>query len=270
MSTAVAPALTLPLPTAVAGSSARPVLGSWRRLARDREPMLCFDPVLAAGLPEPARRWLTHAVAPGTPIPQAVILEMEGRTRLLRWMPFRAVQVEVPAEGYVWAARAKVGPLSITGFDRYADGAGEMRWRLPGGFPVLTASGADITRSAAGRLALDAVLVPTSFLSPAIAWREDPARPDTAFAVWRAGSEPRELELQVGGDGALLSVSILRWANPGGAGWGRYSCGGALEQEATFGGITIPTVMRVGYFFGSDRWSEGEFFRARITAATYR
>src|ERR1051326_816054 len=120
MSTAVAPALTLPLPTAVAGSSARPVLGTWRRLARDREPMLCFDPFLAAGLPEPARRWLTHAVAPGTPIPQAVILEMEGRTRLLRWMPFRAVQVEVPAEGYVWAARANVGPLSITGFDRYA------------------------------------------------------------------------------------------------------------------------------------------------------
>jgi hypothetical protein len=27
-----------------------------------------FDPTATMGLPEPARRWLSHAIAPGTPL----------------------------------------------------------------------------------------------------------------------------------------------------------------------------------------------------------
>ena len=41
--------------------------------------------------------------------------------------------------------------LAIGGFDRLVDGEGEMRWKLLGLFPVMTASGPDISRSAAGR-----------------------------------------------------------------------------------------------------------------------
>jgi hypothetical protein len=36
-----------------------------------------------------------------------------------------------------------------------------------------------------------------------------------------------------------------------------------------FGGITIPTRMRAGYWSHGDSWREGEFFRARITGATF-
>jgi hypothetical protein len=47
--------------------------------------------------------------------------------------------------------------------------------------------------------------------------------------------------------------------------------GGILEEESTFCGYTIPTRLRVGWYFGSERFeSEGEFFRATIDDAIYR
>ncbi len=45
--------------------------------------------------------------------------------------------------------------------------------------------------------------------------------------------------------------------------------GGTLADEIDFGGIKISTRMRAGWFFGTDQWTEGEFFRARITNATF-
>jgi hypothetical protein len=62
---------------------------------------------------------------------------------------------------------------------------------------------------------------------------------------------------------------MQRWAKPDGEPWGKYPCGGTVEDEADFGGIKIPTRMRAGYFFGTDRWEEGEFFRATITHAKF-
>ena len=33
----------------------------------------------------------------------------------------------------------------------------------------------------------------------------------------------------------------------------------------TFSGLTVPSAGRIGWFFGTDRWSEGEFFRFQLT-----
>ena len=33
----------------------------------------------------------------------------------------------------------------------------------------------------------------------------------------------------------------------------------------TFGGLTVPSAGRIGWFYGTDRWSEGEFFRFQLT-----
>jgi hypothetical protein len=33
----------------------------------------------------------------------------------------------------------------------------------------------------------------------------------------------------------------------------------------TFDGVTVPSAGRVGWFFGTHRWEQGEFFRYRIT-----
>lgn len=47
--------------------------------------------------------------------------------------------------------------------------------------------------------------------------------------------------------------------------------GGLVEAEDTFDGYAIPTRIRIGWHFGSDRFeSEGEFFRATVDSARFR
>ena len=43
-----------------------------------------FDPAATMGLPEPAQRWLSHAIAPGTPLWGSVELTMRGQIKLRR------------------------------------------------------------------------------------------------------------------------------------------------------------------------------------------
>jgi hypothetical protein len=44
-----------------------------------------------------------------------------------------------------------------------------------------------------------------------------------------------------------------------------YPCGGDVTGYRRFAGLTIPSEGRLGWFYGTDRWSEGEFFRYEIT-----
>jgi hypothetical protein len=44
-------------------------------------------------LPEPARLYLEHAIAPGTPLASAVGLRMRGEIKRRRWLPLTAEQV---------------------------------------------------------------------------------------------------------------------------------------------------------------------------------
>jgi hypothetical protein len=104
-------------------------------------------------------------------------------------------------------------------------------------------------------------------VSDQVTWRPGPD-PDSAVAEWTVGDQVLPVELRVGPDGALRSVSMQRWSNPSGGPWAH--CGGVLDDERDFGGITLPTRLHAGYFFGTDEWAEGEFFRATITNATFR
>jgi hypothetical protein len=256
------------VPTDLADWVTPPVRHAWDRLAAPRAEIENFDESMIVRVPAPVRRWLLRSIAPGTPLPRSVALEMEGRIRLGRWLPFRAVQLHSPPDGYIWAARVGLGPLRISGYDRYVDTIGQMRWRLFGRIPMISARGSDVDRSAAGRVALDAVFIPPAFLMPTISWLPD-ATSTAATADWMVGGYRLRPTLHFDADGALRSVDMARWAKPAGHPWGEYPCGGTLDDEMSFGGITIPTRMRVGYFFGTDRWPEGEFFQARIIKATF-
>ena len=86
---------------------------------------------------------------------------MRGQLRLGRWLPFQAEQVLAPHHGFYWAAR--VAGL-ISGFDRYLDGQGELRWKLLGVVPVTQAEGPDVASSAVGRAAGEAMWLPTALL----------------------------------------------------------------------------------------------------------
>jgi hypothetical protein len=253
--------------SAAAPRAARSVRRDWRDLAESAASPAAFDPAMLAGLPEAARRWLSHAITPGTPLWRSVELSMHGQIRIGSWRPFTARQVLAPPEGYIWAATARLAGLPVTGFDRLSSGTGEMSWRLLGRFPVMTASGPDVTRSACGRLAGELALLPTAF--PAASWLRG-ERPGTATATLPFGSHTETAELTVEDDGRLLEVRVDRWGNPGGAPFGRYPFGVAVEAESDFDGITIPSVLRAGWWWGAERQAEGEFFRARITSAVFR
>ena len=40
--------------------------------------------------------------------------------------------------------------------------------------------------------------------------------------------------------------------------------GGEVGAWTTFGGVTIPSRGTVGWWYGTDRWADGEFFRYEI------
>lgn len=225
-----------------------------------------FDPAMTTGLPEPARRWLGHAIEPGTPLWSRAELTMHGQIKLGRWRPFTARQVLTPPGGYIWAATARVAGLPVTGYDRLGADGGEMRWRLLRLIPVLTASGPDITRSACGRLAGEIVLIPTAFRHAA--WSQAECA-NTAIATWQFGDDTEAAEIRVRRSGRLAEIRVNRWGNPGGAPFDRYPFGVRVEAESTFGGITIPSVFRAGWWWGTGRAREGEFFRAEITGAVF-
>jgi hypothetical protein len=258
--------MTGDMTVSTAPREARPVRQEWDRLGARGPSPDAFDRQMLVDLPEPARRWLTRAIAPGTPLWRSVEVTMHGRIRLGAWRRFTARQLVAPPDGYIWAARASFSGLPVAGYDRLSAGTGQMRWRLFGRLPVMTAEGPDITRSAAGRLASEFVLLPTAFRQAT--WRPG-TRPDTAVATWRIGAEEVDVELHVGADGRLLDVLLQRWSNAGDAPFGYQPFGVTVEAERTFGGITIPSTVRAGWWWGTDRQDEGEFFRARITDVTF-
>jgi hypothetical protein len=254
--------------TAVAvPKEARPVSREWLQLAAATAAPAAFDPEMTAGLPPAARAWLAHAIEPGTRLRRTVELTMHGQIRLGRWRGFTARQILAPPDGYIWAATARVAGVPVSGFDRLSSGTGEMSWRLLRLFPVMTAAGPDITRSAAGRMAGEIALLPTAFQTAS--W-EQGERAGTARASWQFGDDTETAELRVSDDGTLLEVRMNRWGNPGSAPFARHPFGVSVEAESAFSGVTIPSRFRAGWWWGTSRQDAGEFFRAEITQAIFR
>ncbi|GAB3809228.1 hypothetical protein GCM10027605_43560 [Micromonospora zhanjiangensis] len=156
----------------------------------------------------------------------------------------------------------------ISGADRCVDGTAEMDWRLFGAVPVLRAVGPDLARSAAGRAAGEGCWLPTALL-PRYGTR------------WTA-VDRRHLraELAVGGIGCAVDFVLDdrdrvartvfdRWGDPERTGhWDWYPFGFEVTGYAGFGGLTVPAAGRAGWFPGTDRWRDGEFFRCVVSDLT--
>lgn len=226
-----------------------------------------IDRAALEDLPDQVALWVGHTVAEDEALPRAVHLEMHGEIRVGRWRPFTAQQILSPS-GFVWAATAGTPPMRIRGFDRYTEGTGEMRWRMFGVLPVMTASGPDVTRSAAGRLAGELMLLPGWAATGNATWR--PVDDHRATAAVTLGAHTHHVTVEIDEAGRLAAVSLPRWGNPDKAPYAEHPFGVILDQERTFGGHRIPTRMRAGWWYGTDRWSEGEFFRATIDVATFK
>jgi len=190
------------------------------------------------------------------------------------WHPFEADQVIRWPRGFVWRARSKMMGLPVTGSDRWIDGEGSMHWKLLSLIPVVTAIGEDISRAALGRVQIESLWLPTALVAPDVRW----SAPDASHigVDLHLADHAGHLDLGLAADGSVRTASILRWGNPAWAGEGleayrEVPFGCSASAETTFDGITIPTTMRVGWYFGSERFeSEGEFFRVTVDHAEFR
>lgn len=234
-------------------------LSRWRReLARPA--LACYRNDDLQRLPEPVRRHLRFAIAPGSPLFSAVLITMRGSIRVGRWRRFRARQVLNPHAGFLWKARTGV----IRGYDRYLDGDGRMSWRVAGLVRVAKGRGADVSRSAAGRCAAEAVWLPTALLPRfGATWS---ATDDTHISVkFRLDSTDVEVHYTLDYEGGIRSFVFDCWGDPQNTGtfdW--HPFGGEVTGYRTFGSLTIPSSGRVGWGYGTDAWAEGEFFRFDI------
>jgi len=228
-----------------------------------------FQPPQVAALPEAPRRYLEHAIAAGTPLATAVRLRMHGQIRLRSWHPFSAEEVICWQRGFIWQARISFHGITISGGDSLVDGYGAMRWKLLGLVPLMNACGRDIDRSAAGRVNVESIWLPSALCQAGVTWSAAGHR--HFEARFSAHGEIAQIDYRTGPDGGLLSVNMPRWGNPDGGKFKYINCGGVVDSEQNFGGYTIPTRMRVGWYFGDSRFErEGEFFRVTIDDAVFR
>jgi len=134
---------------------------------------------------------------------------------------------------------------------------------------VLAASGPDITRSAAGRIAAESVWLPSILCGTEVVWSALCSR--HAHARFAIAGETVEPVFEIDDRGNIESIVIQRWGDPDGSGFGYHSFGGLVERRATFEGFTIPTCLRAGYHAGTERFEkDGEFIRITIDDATFR
>jgi hypothetical protein len=238
-------------------------------IAGQTPPCSPFAQERLAPLPEAARRYLTHAIAPETPLASAVRLRMHGDIKLKGWCPFEAEQVICPAHGLLWQATVWWHGLPLYGYDRLGNGQGAMLWKLLGLVPVMKAAGSDITRSAAGRLLGECVWLPSALCHPSVTWsQESETQPRACLSCL---GETTQLKLELNSQGGLESLRFARWGNPDGGEFGYGDFGGVVEAEETFEGYTVPTRLRIGWHAGTDRFeTDGEFFRVVIDTIRYR
>ncbi|MBN9621328.1 MAG: hypothetical protein J0H43_16625, partial [Actinobacteria bacterium] len=203
----------------------------------------------------------------GTPLYTGALVRMHGEINLGHWHAFEAVQTLVPGSGFVWSARTHVGHLPVRGFDALVDAVGRQEWHVLG-LPFLTAKGPDDSRSAADRLAADAVLVPTTLVDAS--WRGYPHDTDAAsysLPVHGRYSRPR-VRIQVDQDGRLELVRMQRWGELPSGGYGSRTFYVDFADEFPAAGLRMPDGIRAAWY--DDRGCRQEFFRARLDAVELR
>lgn len=240
---------------------------AWQDLARAEPTPIPHPHHQLDDVPEPARRFLTNALPPATTASGSTVLDMEGEIKLRRWMPFRACQILHPDHGFVWNATVGRFPLRFGGGDSYYRHHGSLEFHLLGLIPVVRASGYDIDRSAAGRLAAETAVWAPQALHPAAGATWHPIDDDRATVTRTVGDEPIDVTLTVDSDGHLQELAMQRWGDPEPGRFDLHPFGATITKTGTFDGVTIATDGTVGWHHGTDRQSDGEFFRFHITDA---
>lgn len=235
-----------------------------------------FDPEQIHDLPEIARRYFRHAIAPGTPLYATAEVRMEGTFLLGDKSKFQSYQMAAeqalrPPDQFVWIPHLRSGPLIITGSDALIAGSAWTRFWMNGLVPVANdRSTPDLVRSAQFRAAVEGALwMPTSLLPECgVQWAaigSDKAR----VTLQNFKPEPIVLTLTLDRSGGVREVVGQRLSNANPEKRFRLQpFGGTILMEGTFQGLTIPTRIRVGNHYGTPNYLP--FFQATLTSVHYR
>lgn len=248
---------------------------AWQSIATRAEPPPGrFDPAMVAQLPEIARRYFTHAIAPGTELRTSVEVEMRGAFLLgdkdnPRRYRMAARQLLRPPFEFVWIPQLRSGPLRINGSDALADGVAWTRFWLMNILPVANArTSEDMVRSAKFRAAMEAIWAPAALLPDrGTSWEQ--IGPDRARIRVSSVTPAIEFEMILSPQGAVREIVGQRWsnANPDGI-FRRQPFGGTVTEEATFDGYTIPTRLEAGNHYGTPDYLP--FFQPEVIRVEYR
>lgn len=222
-----------------------------------------------SGLPEPARRYFTHPIRPGTPRLPVPEIEMGGRFGLgmrkdPRLQPMRARQILAAPEGFLWKMRTR-GGMRLSG----SDSGRWTRFRLWGLVPVVRRGGdADHARSAFGRCVAEAVIRAPAALLPGTGATWEAVDGDTARVTVRRGDLAQAVDVALDREGCPRQVSFRRWsdANPDKV-FRRQPFGGYLSDFREVAGYRLPFRVEAGNMFGTDAYFP--FFQAEVTAIRF-
>jgi len=241
---------------------------TWARLAALADPAPPrFDPAMADGLPDPARRWLCHAIAPGTRLSRVAEIGIEGAIGLGTrdapgYRPFRARQILAPPHGFVWRPTLP-GALPMGGSDGCTPDAAWTRFWLFGLVPVVRAADTpDLLRSARARAVAEAALWTPASLLPDFGARWE-AVDDHRARVTLPGADDIPVTIEVDEAGRLLGNRLARWSDANPARVFRLQpFGGTVREEGRFGGFTLAARVEAGNLIGTPDWFP--FYRARV------
>lgn len=249
----------------------RCIESAWASLsAAPTEQPASFDTATLADLPSPAARLLGRSVPSGTPLSSTVRLTMRGEIKLgPRWFPYESEQILRAGEGFVWKPVVGGRLLRFTGADVLAEDDERMEFRLYGRIPVVRVSGADLRRSAEGRLAAETVAWLPQALTPQAGARWAPIDDARATVTLHAGGTDIDIEVAVDEDGRVRRVSLDRLRVIGES--ARVApFGGPIDDEfVTSNGLHIAGRGSVGWDLGTPDEPDGVFFRYEVTSVDF-
>lgn len=224
-----------------------------------------FVPEMVAELPDPARRYFTYMIEPGTALLPVAEIDMTGQFSLgtrddPRYQQMEARQILAAPQGFVWSMRTR-GGMPLSG----SDSGQWTRFRIFWLIPVARLSGdPDHTRSAFGRYAAEAAIwAPAALLpGPGITWSA--VDDDTARVTVSHGDLSQAVDLTVDDEGKPVVASFQRWSNANPDKEHRLQPFGAVMSDfREVGGYRLPFRVEAGNMFGTDEYHP--FFLADVT-----
>ena len=224
-----------------------------------------FYPELAVGFPPLAKRYLYHAIQPGTPMAGCVKLKLAGEIKLdgtSGWLPFTADQILAGGQGFVWTAKIRKSRyMNWQGADSYYVGKALSRFARFGIIPALSLSGPRLDQSAAGRLAIESLWLPSAFL-PQNGARWVALDDERVLAIVECRTEKTTLTLALDMKGGVRNAVIDRYRDGELVPFGL-----EVDEETTINGFTIPSKVRAGWNYGAPTYDE--VYRATVVDAQF-